>query len=93
MTEIVATLAGEERFILGEGPVWDAPRQRLLWVDCVAGALYEGRLHDGRITVTSRHDFGEMIGAVDVAADGSLVVAAQEHLVVLAPDGAVAETR
>jgi sugar lactone lactonase YvrE len=82
-----ATPATTERFRLGEGPLWDAPRDRLLWVDIEGGAVVEGRLDGGGITVTDRIAFDEMVGAVTVAADGTLLVAAQERLVVVHADG------
>ena len=72
---------------LAEGPVWDVARQRLLWVDILAGSVLEGTLRDGQIEVTLRHHFDGMVGAVTVADDGAILVAAQEHLVVLDPDG------
>jgi len=87
----VLTPATAETFQLAEGPVWDAARRRLLWVDIHAGLVLEGVLEDTfgevRITVTRRHAFDCMVGAVVVADDGTLLVAAQEHLVVLDPDG------
>jgi sugar lactone lactonase YvrE len=79
--------ATTERFRLGEGPVWDAPRDRLLWVDIEGGAVLEGVLDAGAVTVTGRTGFDGMVGAVAVADDGTLLVAAQEHLVVVHPDG------
>jgi sugar lactone lactonase YvrE len=82
-----ATPASTERFRLGEGPVWDAARDRLLWVDIEGGAVLEGVLDGDTITVTERIGFDTMVGAVAVAADGTLLVAAQEQLVVRHPDG------
>jgi sugar lactone lactonase YvrE len=82
-----ATPATRERFRLGEGPVWDGPRNRLLWVDIEGGEVLEGALDGGAITVTDRIVFDTMVGAVTVAGDGTLLVAAQEHLVVQHPDG------
>ena len=82
-----ATPASIERFRLGEGPVWDAARDRLLWVDIEGGAVLEGVLDGDTITVTERIGFDTMVGAVAVAADGTLLVAAQEQLVVRHPDG------
>ena len=76
-----------EAFTLGEGPVWDAAGRRLLWVDIVAGEVLEGTLGDS-VEVSARTRFAETVGAVAVADDGGLLVAAQEHLVVLSPDGA-----
>jgi sugar lactone lactonase YvrE len=79
--------ATREAFRLAEGPRWDAARGRLLWVDILAGAVLEGRLDDGQVTVAARSDFGGMVGAVAFADDGSLLVAAQDRLVALGADG------
>jgi sugar lactone lactonase YvrE len=79
--------ATREAFRLAEGPRWDAARRRLLWVDILAGAVLEGRLDDGRITVTGRREFDGMVGAVAFTDDGTLLVAAQEHLLVVGTDG------
>jgi sugar lactone lactonase YvrE len=82
-----ATPATSERFRLGEGPVWDALRDRLLWVDIEGRAVLEGVLDGGAITVTGRIELDTMVGAVAVASDGTMLVAAQEQLVVQRPDG------
>src|SRR5215211_2327513 len=82
-----ATPATTEQFRLGEGPVWDAPRSRLLWVDIEGRAVLQGLLDAGAITVTDRISFDTMVGAVAAASDGTLLVAAQEQLVVRRPDG------
>ncbi len=88
---ITAVPASPEVHALGEGPVWDADRRRLLWVDIVAGAVHEGTLDDGTITPVRRHDFGSTVGAVAVAAGGDLIVAERHTLTRLAPDGSRAE--
>ena len=80
-------VASSDAYVLGEGPLWDGARERLLWVDIVGRAVFEGVLDDRHIEVVRRHDFECMVGAVAFAADGTLVVAAQEHLVVVHPDG------
>lgn len=49
--------------------------------------MFEGTLGADGIAVTGQHRFDGMVGAVVVAADGTLLVAAQEHLVAVAPDG------
>ena len=87
MTHPEARPATTEAFRLGEGPVWDGARDRLLWVDIEAGAVLEGRLDGDQVRVTSRSEFGCLVGAVTVSADGRLLVAAQERLVVVDPDG------
>jgi sugar lactone lactonase YvrE len=87
MTARDATVATAEAFQLGEGPVWDAARNRLLWVDIVGRAVLSGELTGDRIVVQRRIDLGSMVGAVTVAADGGLLVAAQEELTMIRPDG------
>ena len=84
MTVVPATA---ETFQLAEGPVWDAARRRLLWVDIPGGLVLEGALRGDVIEVTRRHRFPCMVSAVTVAADGILLVAAQERLVLLRPGG------
>jgi sugar lactone lactonase YvrE len=84
---VTATPASSERFRLGEGPVWDAARDRLLWVDIEGRAVLEGALDGDTVTVTGRIGFDTMVGAVAVASDGTLLVAAQEQLLVRHPDG------
>ncbi|WP_202232693.1 SMP-30/gluconolactonase/LRE family protein [Actinacidiphila reveromycinica] len=74
-------------FRLAEGPVWDAPRERLLWVDIEAGLVHEGRLRPARVEVVRRHRLPGTVGAVACAADGRLLVAGRHGLTVLLPDG------
>jgi sugar lactone lactonase YvrE len=82
-----ARTASDEIFELGEGPVWDGVRQRVLWVDIEAGAVLEGRLDGDRVAVTARHQFDETVGAVVVAADGELLVAGAHRLLTVGGDG------
>jgi sugar lactone lactonase YvrE len=72
---------------LAEGPVWDAPRDRLLWVDILQGQVLEGRLGSDTVEVTRTHRFDSYVGAVAVAADGSLLVADFHRLTRVDPDG------
>jgi sugar lactone lactonase YvrE len=83
--------ATRETFALAEGPRWDVARRRLLWVDILGGAVLEGTLDAGRVEVTRRHAFDGMVGAVAFADDGTLLVAAQERLVVVRTDGSRAD--
>ena len=82
-----AVVASAERFVLGEGPVWDAARGRLLWVDIEDGAVLIGRLDGDSVQVDDRLDFDGTVGAVAVAADGQLLVAAQQEIVRIELDG------
>lgn len=85
MSSVIAATSGKCQ--LAEGPLWDAARQRLLWVDIVGGIVLEGVLDGDRIEVVRQHDFDQMVGAVATAEDGTLLVAAQEQLIVVRPDG------
>jgi sugar lactone lactonase YvrE len=81
------TVASEDAHQLAEGPVWDAPRRRLLWVDIHGRAIFEGQLNGDTIEVLAKHSFDGMVGAVAVSAEGALLVAEQETLTVIEPDG------
>lgn len=83
MEQFTATPASEDRYRLGEGPIGDPNRDRVLWVDILGHTVFEGRLIDGRVEATAQHRFDEMVGAVAPAADGSILVAAQETMVVI----------
>jgi sugar lactone lactonase YvrE len=75
-----ATVASDAIYGLGEGPYWDAPRSRVLWVDIDAGTVHEGRLDGDRVVpVRSTHVDGTA-GAVVCSADGELLVAGAQRL-------------
>ncbi|MEV4382803.1 SMP-30/gluconolactonase/LRE family protein [Streptosporangium sp. NPDC049644] len=84
---MIASPASADVYTLGEGPVWDPVRQRLLWVDIVAGAVHEGRLDGERIDVTGSHRFDSTVGAVAVSAEGELIVAERITLTRVGLDG------
>jgi sugar lactone lactonase YvrE len=85
----LARPAGQDVFGLGEGPVWDVPRERVLWVDVNAGLVLEGGFDGRGITVSRRHHLDLSVGAVAVAPDGRLLVAGRRRLLVLHADGSV----
>ena len=79
---------------LGEGPVWDPIRERLLWVDIMAGVVHVGRLsEDGRIEPLERIAFPGTAGAVAVAEDGAMVVAGTHRLHYRDVDGRISAGR
>jgi sugar lactone lactonase YvrE len=75
MQVFAATVASDVEYELGEGPVWDGPRDRVLWVDINRGAVHTGHLEAGVIVADRHLQFDETVGAVVSASDGQLLVA------------------
>lgn len=79
-----AELVLDARAQLGEGPLWDAARRRLLWVDITAGDLHAfdpetGK--DGAVAV------GRALGAVGLRGGGGLVLAVADGFATADGDG------
>jgi sugar lactone lactonase YvrE len=76
----VAELLIDARAMIGEGPVWDAVRQRLLWVD-----IPNGRVHsfDPSSGASVSKDLGQPVGSVALCTDGGLVAALREGFAIL----------
>lgn len=84
------TVATEESFVLAEGPFWDGPRERLLWVDIQQGLVLSGVLEsDGTIREVDRVAFPGTVGAVAPSAAGDWVIAGGDRLLIRSVDGAV----
>lgn len=84
MQQLVASAANDQVFRLAEGPIWDATRQRLLWVDIDLGLVFVGRLfRDGTIAVDERIECGETVGALVLTDDGQIGVAGADSLFLL----------
>ena len=60
---------------LGEGPLWDEQKSRLLWVDISRGTIHERYPHDHRHIAS---EFSVKIGAIVLDEDGE-VIAATHH--------------
>jgi sugar lactone lactonase YvrE len=83
-------VATADAYFLAEGPLWDAARERLLWVDIMAGCVYAGTLEeDGTIDVVERIEFPDTAGTVAVDATGELVVAGTQGLFYRSTDGVI----
>jgi sugar lactone lactonase YvrE len=81
-----AVIASERAYGLAEGPLWDAERERLLWVDINAGHVHSGSLRGDTITPGGQLSFDETVSAVACSVDGQLLVAGQRDLYRVARD-------
>lgn len=87
-----AIVASEISHFLGEGPLWDPVRERVHWVDIMAGEIFSGRLTtDGLVTVEENFRIPGTAGALALSADGSLLIAGRHSLFRKAVDGALTE--
>ncbi len=59
---------------LGEGPVWNAEKKVLYWVDILSGKLFEYNPKSG---INTSYDIGERIGAAVMRKHGGFVLALQ----------------
>lgn len=83
MRGVSTELVLDARATVGEGPVWDANRRVLWWVDILGG-----RVHAFDPTSGSDRTIpvGPTVGSLALCADGNLLVAAQREVAVLEPD-------
>ncbi len=67
---------------VGEGPVWDADRGVLWWVDITAGVVH---CYEPRIGADRSIPVGSAVGAVALRRDGTILAALADRLAVLDP--------
>jgi sugar lactone lactonase YvrE len=82
-----AAPATEASYELAEGIIWDERVDLVRWVDINAGRVLHGALRAGRIVDIGGIDIGQTTGAVALAEDGGLLVAAARGLAVISPGG------
>jgi sugar lactone lactonase YvrE len=82
-----ATVASEGAYDLAEGPVWDAGRGRVLWVDINPGHVHSASLHEDVIEDSVPFTLDEPVGAAVCSADGHMLVAGRRDLYLVEPDG------
>jgi sugar lactone lactonase YvrE len=89
LRRVTAELLADARAMIGEGPLWDIARQRLIWVDIAAGLIH--RLDP--LTGAAQHQsVGQPVSSVCVRADGGLIAALQDGFGVI-PDEDSGDTR
>ncbi len=76
-------------FDLAEGVVWDDRADLVRWVDIREGRVLAGTLSDDGIDIVDDRHLGQTVGAVALAQDGGLLVAAAHGLATISPDGQV----
>ena len=89
MSTFHAEPATDAEYELSEGILWDDRAARVRWVDIWKGRVLSGALHDGRIVDIASTDLGQTAGAVALAEDGGLLVAAARSLATISVDGVV----
>ncbi|WP_240233039.1 SMP-30/gluconolactonase/LRE family protein [Devosia lacusdianchii] len=82
------TVVVAERFGVGESPVWDGERQRLLWCDIPAGVIHALDIANG---ARQRWSFGEPVPSFGLAQGGRLVVALRNDVVLFDPQSGARE--
>lgn len=87
MTDFTAAAATPARFELAEGIIWDDRASLVRWVDIWKGRVHSGRLNKRLIENITTADIGQSAGAVALAQDGGLLIAAARGLAVLSPEG------
>jgi sugar lactone lactonase YvrE len=63
--------------LLGEGPVWDANKKSILWIDLLNGIIHEFHTQD-----QSHHilELGDVVGAVVLTQSGNYLAALKSGL-------------
>ena len=89
-TVTTARPANAETCVLGEGPVWDPERQRLMWVDIQRELVFIGALSaDGTVDIVERVKTPGLVCAVAVSRPGDMLIAGAERIAMQSADGVV----
>lgn len=75
----------EPTFDLAEGIIWDDRQKVVRWVDVWEGRVLAGELRGERLVVLESLKLGQTTGAVALADDGGLLVAAARGLATISP--------
>lgn len=80
MSGLVPELVVNARCAVGEGPVWDAPRQALLWVNIPAGRVHR---HVPATGATASVNVGQPVGVVVPRASSELLLGLRDGIAAL----------
>jgi sugar lactone lactonase YvrE len=81
---VKSALTIDARATIGEGPTWDAAKERLLWSDNAVGTIYEAICDpNGRWRESRQWNVGRPMGAAIARAKGGLVVVAGTDIFML----------
>jgi len=88
--ELRGVEAAPERYDLAEGVLFDDRADLVRFVDIREGRVLSARLDGDRLVDTAEVRVRETVGAVALAEDGGLLVAAARRLATISPDGDLA---
>lgn len=74
MSALQIEVVGEHKCLLAEGPVWDAKRQVICWIDILNGKIHEYSRQHKSHNIISVH---QMIGLLAICDNGNFIVALQ----------------
>lgn len=83
------TAATPADYDLAEGIIWDDRAGVVRWVDIRTGRVLAGDIVDGQLVTRESVTVDQFVGAVAMAEDGGLLVAATRRLATISPTGAV----
>jgi len=63
--------------MLGEGPVWDADRQTICWIDILKGEIHEFSVKDNSLKTIGSN---QLIGSIAICEDGNFLAALKTGL-------------
>ena len=87
MNRLTATVASAAAAEHGEGPVFDAAADELVWVDITAGQVRRSRVSGDDVVDVATHRGGDTVGFVVPAAAGGWLLGAGAGITRLSADG------
>lgn len=92
MSGSVRVLA-QDRYVLAEGPCWNAARRELSWVDIEEGLILVAEYENGRLGPVGRISVGEQVGCAIPISGGRFLCGLESQIAIVGRDGTVARSR